>query len=81
MDEITAHETAVANAGTQAEMSPEQMAQQLQPESTVKERTTNEPAMESLEVAEDPRVRSKLRIYTIFIALCVLCPIPTLCKH
>lgn len=75
MDEITRHEPAAENVGTQTAASPEQAAQQQQqPESPAEGRPTNEQAMEALEVSDDSGVRSKLRIYTIFIALCVLQP-------
>lgn len=69
MDDITTIHPAAATA---VPLPAEQVAEPVSA-SKDSERPPSEHAIEALSVSEDTTVRSKLRIYTIFIALCVSC--------
>lgn len=71
MDEITPVNPAPANVGSAAVALPAEQVAAPERASKDNERPPTEHTIEALTVSEDATVRSKLRIYTIFIALCV----------
>lgn len=80
MDVITALESTIANVGIPAATLPSQGTAEQKRLSKDDERTPDEHTIEQLDVSEQidvsehTNVRSKLRIYTILIALCVRTP-------
>jgi hypothetical protein len=81
MDDITALKPATANAGPPAVALPSEHTAEQKRVSMGKEHPPNEHTIEPLDVSEDSNVRSKLRIYTILIALCVHYPVLALSEH
>ncbi|KAI6088752.1 MFS general substrate transporter [Hypoxylon rubiginosum] len=71
MDEITPVNPAPANVGSAAVALPAEQVAAPERASKDNERPPTEHTIEALTVSEDATVRSKLRIYTIFIALCL----------
>jgi hypothetical protein len=84
MDDITTLKPAATIAGAPAmapATEPTEHSAEQKPVSMDTERPPNEHTIEPLEISEDLPVRSKLRIYTILIALSVDYPVLTPSKH
>ncbi|KAI1761599.1 MFS general substrate transporter [Hypoxylon sp. FL1150] len=71
MDEITPVNPIAANVGSAAVPLPAEQVAAPERASRDNEQPPTEHAVEALTVSEDGTVRSKLRIYTIFLALCL----------
>lgn len=84
MDDITTLKPAATIAGAPAmapATEPTEHSAEQKPVSMDTERPPNEHTIEPLEISEDLPVRSKLRIYTILIALSVDYPVLTPSKR